>query len=173
MSAWSWVNSDSSKTHVICLLGIHAGQLTLLCFLLSDHIQLYLTLLTLFVFLVDWAHALICSICALINWAYAFNWVWWQSWSWFCNCCFRLTLWGDLPYGRYAVMTVKMKVWARRTEKSISETEKWVHIDLFLQERDYWHESVCTKNTSWTNCFAPWGIWVLRGDNIKSGQCIW
>ena len=37
--------------------------------------------------------------------------------SWFCNCC------------------------SRRMEKSVWETGRQVHTMLFLQERDYWHES--------------------------------
>ena len=47
----------------------------------------------------------------------------------------------DLHCGSYAVMAMEVKVWARRMEKSIHETDRQVHAELFLQERDYWQES--------------------------------
>ena len=47
----------------------------------------------------------------------------------------------NLHYGSYMAMGMEVKVQARRTEKSLCETERQACTKLFLQEKDYWHES--------------------------------
>ena len=139
VSAWSWVNSDSSRTHVIWLFRSSCSTVAIDSVVLPV-VWSYSVVLHSAYSLCSWLIGLMLSFVLfvlLINWAHAISQVQLQSWPWFSNCCSRLMLLVDLHYLSYTAMVMELKAQARRIEKSINETERWVCTVLFLQERDY------------------------------------
>ena len=112
MSMWIWVSSDSFRMFVLWLVGTFIWDRC------------------------NWLHCVF-SCCTPL----CLLWFIELMLSWFWNCCSRLVLLVDLHYGSYMAMAMEVKMQARRTEKSVHDTERQVHAKLFLQERDHWHES--------------------------------
>ena len=77
------------------------------------------------------------------NWAQTCYW-WWKfncsfSWLWVCYCCYSLTLLAELHYGGFYTLISVTKCQVRETGSSVWETECMIRAELFLSEKDQWH----------------------------------